>query len=176
VNKYLRLIKSEKQPQGGGSKGSKAPCGPFEPEARGRFEKTHRDDSRLADPSEPFEPARGDRSPKTHGSIPGDCALPPDCVGALRDPDGALYLPWGPYINREQLSAMQRELFEVVDELAKLERWPDADYDHVVMCVERQPISTLRPDLAHFTERLRVARAEDTARLVASRRAWKYDR
>ncbi|WP_069265323.1 hypothetical protein [Paraburkholderia nodosa] len=96
------------------------------------------------------------------------------CDGALYA-DGP-YLPWGPYVNREQLDAMQRELFSVVDELAKLEGWPDEGYDHVVMCIERQPISTLRPDLAHFAERLRIARVEAAARDAAARRSWRFDR
>jgi TubC N-terminal docking domain len=86
-------------------------------------------------------------------------SLPADCVGALRDPEGGLYLPWVPHITPEQLKQWQRELFEAVDELARLEGWPDSDYDHVVMCIERQPISTLRPDLGYFRDRLEAARA-----------------
>ncbi|WP_322008282.1 TubC N-terminal docking domain-related protein [Paraburkholderia tropica] len=81
-----------------------------------------------------------------------------DCVGALRDPDGGPYLPWGPYIDREQLAVMQRDLLAAVEELARRESWPDEYFDHVVYCIERQPISTLRPDLAYFNERLRIAR------------------
>lgn len=102
--------------------------------------------------------------------------VPADCVGALRHPDGGLYLPWGPYVDHAQLKAMQRELFEVVDELAKLEHWPDDYFDHVTHCVERQPMSTLRPDLAQFRDRLAAARAHEQSRQAASRRAWKYDR
>ena len=102
--------------------------------------------------------------------------VPDDCRGALKHPDGGLYLPWGPYVNPGQLKEMQRELFAVVEVLARLERWPDEYFDHVAYCIERQPISTLRPDLAFFTERLRTARAEETARLAESRRAWRYDR
>ena len=100
-----------------------------------------------------------------------------ECAGALRDADsGAPFLPWGPYINRDQLDAMQRELFAMVDELSKLERWPDDDYDHVVMCIERQPISTLLPDLAYFARRLLGAREEVVARETARRRSWRFDR
>ncbi|AOJ63380.1 hypothetical protein WJ32_13545 [Burkholderia ubonensis] len=72
--------------------------------------------------------------------------------------------------------AIQRELLVTVDELAKLEHWRDSDYDHVVMCVERQPISTLLPDLGYFRDRLRIARADDQARQAAARRAWRFDR
>lgn len=83
------------------------------------------------------------------------------CVAAL---DGALYadgpyLPWGPLLNPDRLQQWQRELFEVVDELARLERWRDDDFDIVIGAIERQPVSTLRPDLAHFRERLDKARA-----------------
>ncbi|MDP9153943.1 MAG: hypothetical protein M3O74_06815 [Pseudomonadota bacterium] len=84
------------------------------------------------------------------------------CVAAL---DGTLsadgpYLPWGPFLNPERLKQWQCDLFEVVDELAKLERWSDDHYDVVIEAIERQPISTLRPDLAYFRERLDKARAE----------------
>ncbi|OXJ00035.1 MULTISPECIES: TubC N-terminal docking domain-related protein [Burkholderia] len=102
--------------------------------------------------------------------------IPADCIGALCSSDGGLYLPWMPALDPEQLQSMQRELFDVVDELAQLERWPDDDYDIVIGAIERQPPSTLRPDLAHFRERLRVARLEAEARQAASRRAWKFDR
>ena len=83
------------------------------------------------------------------------------CVVAL---DGALYadgpyLPWGPFLNPDRLKQWQRELFEVVDELARLERWRDDDFDIVIGAIERQPVSTLRPDLAHFRDRLDKARA-----------------
>jgi hypothetical protein len=83
------------------------------------------------------------------------------CVIAL---DGALladgpYLPWGACLTPDRLKAWQRELFEVVDELARLEGWHDDDYDLVIGAIDRQPISTLRPDLHHFKERLDKARA-----------------
>ena len=83
------------------------------------------------------------------------------CVAAL---DGALYadgpyLPWGPFLNPDRLKQWQRELFEVVDELARLEGWRDDDYDLVIGTIERQPISTLKPDLNHFRKRLDKARA-----------------
>lgn len=82
------------------------------------------------------------------------------CVSALAGlpvEDGA-FSPWGPYLTPTALKNWQRELFDVVDALAKLERWPDDTYDLVIGAIDRQPISTLRPDLAHFTERLAAAR------------------
>ncbi|MGF6974916.1 hypothetical protein QFZ94_003366 [Paraburkholderia sp. JPY465] len=103
--------------------------------------------------------------------------LPEDCVGALiYTESGAPYLPWGPYINPEKLSRWQRELFEIVDELAKLEGWKPDDYDHTVMCIERQPISTLKPDLAYFTARLSAARDEAASREAINKRSWRFDR
>ncbi len=84
-----------------------------------------------------------------------------DCVLSL---DGALFadgpfLPWGPYMNANLLKQWQRELFEAVDELARLEGWPDDHFDLLVGAIDRQPVSTLRPDLAHFRARLDKARA-----------------
>ncbi|KVR46384.1 hypothetical protein WM11_31500 [Burkholderia ubonensis] len=103
--------------------------------------------------------------------------LPDDCKGPPIDRDSdAPYWPWGPCINPEQLATIQRELMIAVDELAKLEHWRDSDYDYVVMCVERQPISTLLPDLGYFRDRLRIARAEDQAKQTAAQRAWRFDR
>ena len=91
--------------------------------------------------------------------------------GALIDPEsGAPYWLWGPYIDCETLKSWQLDLFEVVDELAKLESWSENDYDHVVVCIERQPRSTLRADLAYFIRRLLAARAEAAARAALDRR------
>ncbi|MBN3734935.1 hypothetical protein [Burkholderia sp. Tr-20390] len=69
------------------------------------------------------------------------------------------FLPWGPYMTPELVKQWQHDLYMAVTELAHLERWPDEFFDHVVLCIERQPLSTLRPDLTHFIERLAAARA-----------------
>jgi hypothetical protein len=84
------------------------------------------------------------------------------------------FLPWGPYVAPCLLESMQRELFEVVNELAKLERWRDDDYDLVIGAIERQPISTLRPDLAHFRERLRAVQVEIRSRHSAPSHARRH--
>ncbi|WP_186214377.1 hypothetical protein [Burkholderia gladioli] len=102
-----------------------------------------------------------------------------DLLRCVVELDGALYadgpyLPWGPPVDCAQLKAMQRELFEVVDELAKLERWDDDAYDLVVGAIERQPISTLRPDLAHFRERLRSVQAEIRSRRPTANHARRH--
>ncbi|QNB10903.1 hypothetical protein G5S35_04495 [Paraburkholderia tropica] len=113
--------------------------------------------------SEPFEPTLGRRGSNyadvQRAASGGAAETPPlDCVGALHHPDGGPYLPWGPYVEPGQLQQMQRDLLAAVEELARFERWPDEYFDHVVYCIERQPISTLRPDLAYFNARLRIAR------------------
>jgi len=86
------------------------------------------------------------------------------CVVAM---DGALfsdgpYLPWGPFLSPDRLKEWQRELFDVVDELARLEGWHADDFDLVVGAIERQPMSTLRPDLTYFRRRLAAVRAKKT--------------
>jgi hypothetical protein len=101
--------------------------------------------------------------------------IPKDCKGALIARVGGPYLPWGEEVTPETLKCWRCELFEVVDELAKLERWPDDLFDHIAYCVERQPLSTLRPDLAHFRRRLTEAKAEVAAREAANRRPWRFD-
>jgi hypothetical protein len=78
-----------------------------------------------------------------------------DCVKELQGlpvEDGP-FLPWGPYLTPQLLAEWQRELYEAVQEVARFEGWPQAVFDLVVGAIERQPMSTLRPDLAHFKER-----------------------
>ena len=100
--------------------------------------------------------------------------LPDDCKGSPVDRESdAPYWPWGPRINPEQLATIRREILIAVDELANLEHWRNSDYDHVVMCIERQPISTLLPDLGYFRDRLEIARAEVQAQHAAAARSRK---
>ena len=73
------------------------------------------------------------------------------------------FLPVVPCLTPEQMKEWQKELFDAVTELARLEHWTDAHYDNVVLTVERQPVSTLRPDLAYFRERLAKARTPHKA-------------
>ncbi|NHV29299.1 hypothetical protein [Burkholderia sp. D-99] len=105
-----------------------------------------------------------------------EAETPADCVGALREPGAGLYLPWGPYLDSTRLKSIQRELFKVVDELARLEHWRDDTYDLVIGAIERQPLSTLLPDLGYFRDRLQIARAENQARQAAAQRAWRFNR
>ncbi|SAK96879.1 hypothetical protein AWB75_07057 [Caballeronia catudaia] len=83
------------------------------------------------------------------------------------------FLPWGPYLTPEKLAEWQRELFTVVDELAALEGWSEHRYDLIAGQIERQPVSTIRPDLTYFraqaTRGARVAgkRGSGGARLFA---------
>lgn len=46
--------------------------------------------------------------------------VPLHCVGALVSSDGGLYLPCGPRLTPELLAEWQRELRDVVTELARL--------------------------------------------------------
>jgi hypothetical protein len=115
------------------------------------------------DACEPFEPRPDEYLPKMSefAGIPVE--------------DGP-YLPWGPYLTSGALKQRQSDLLAVVEELAKLERWPGEAYDIVVQTIEQQPISTLRPDLAYFAERLRSVNAAAAAREVSGRLRRGYDR
>ncbi|WP_124529918.1 hypothetical protein [Burkholderia sp. Bp8991] len=118
----------------------------------------------------------GPYADKVNNRAPASEPVPDNCKGALKDPNGGLFLPWCAPVTADRLKELQRELFEAVDEVARLEHWPDDDYDLVIGAIERQPPSTLLPDLDHFRTRLRAARAGEQARQAASRRAWRFDR
>jgi hypothetical protein len=99
-----------------------------------------------------------------------------DCVGALHDPDGGLYLPWGPCLSPDDVRRMRAELVGMIEELSGLECWPESLLDDVLGRAIRGPLADLMPNLAHFTERLTEARAESAARDALDRRTWRYDR
>lgn len=46
----------------------------------------------------------------------------------------------------------------MIEQLARVEGWTDDEFDIIVAFVEQQPRSTLRADLAHFTDRLKKAK------------------
>ncbi|WP_374625070.1 hypothetical protein [Pandoraea sp.] len=76
--------------------------------------------------------------------------------------------PFTPYIppaTLEQVQQWQAELDASIVDLAALEQWPDQMLESVLFLVERQPVSTLQPDLYHFRERLDKARATSSGRL-----------
>ncbi|MDR5801602.1 hypothetical protein [Caballeronia sp. LZ001] len=64
-----------------------------------------------------------------------------------------------PVLRRRDADRLRCGLFEIVDELSRLDGWSEAELDIVIECVERQPAYALRSDFAHFGERLDKARA-----------------
>jgi hypothetical protein len=76
------------------------------------------------------------------------------------------FTPWVAPASPDQLIVWQNNLLCAVEELAALEGWTEAHLDHVVCCIERQPISTLRPDLTYFLERLAKALSDVRSRTV----------
>ncbi|MDG0025952.1 hypothetical protein [Trinickia sp. Y13] len=93
-------------------------------------------------------------------------AIPADCVGALRDPDGGLYLPWGPCLSIDDLRRMRAELVAMTEELCSLECWPKRYREDVLSRAICGPLADLMPNLAYFNERLSEARAEAAARVA----------
>ncbi|MDS0802838.1 hypothetical protein [Burkholderia cenocepacia] len=119
----------------------------------------------------PYADRANKRSPASDNA---KMPTPDHCKDSAADREsGAPYWPWGPRINPEQLETIRREILIAVDELATLEHWRDSDYDHVVMCIERQPISTLLPDLGYFRDRLQIARTGVQAQHAATARSRK---
>lgn len=79
-----------------------------------------------------------------------------DCIG-LPISDGA-YFPWCAPVAPEQVRRWQRELDEAIETLAALEEWPAEKLERMRFLVERQPISTLLPDLHWFLARVKARR------------------
>lgn len=73
------------------------------------------------------------------------------------------FMPYLPPITAAQVRAWQAELDAAIVKLAALESWPAAELEHVLYRVERQPLSTLLPDLHWFRERTSAAQAEQQA-------------
>ena len=94
-----------------------------------------------------------------------------DCAGALRDPHGGLYLPWGPYLSPDDVRRMRADLAGMIERLSKLEGWPRALTDDVTDRAMRGPLADLLPNLAYFRERLDAAHAEAATRVALDRRA-----
>jgi hypothetical protein len=110
--------------------------------------------------------------------LPTMKAHKPELVECARVLDGlpiedGPFLPWGPYLTPEKLAEWQRELFAVVDELAELERWPADAYDLIAGQIERQPVSTIRPDLTYFRAQLDRVKLEGRERKQRAARAWR---
>lgn len=92
-------------------------------------------------------------------------------VAGLPVADGP-FIPWMPPATPEAVRAWQAELDAAVVELAALERWPDETREQVLYRVERQPLSTLLPDLHWFREQIEAVQADQTARAALAARCW----
>ncbi|WP_235012433.1 TubC N-terminal docking domain-related protein [Caballeronia catudaia] len=93
--------------------------------------------------------------------------------GALIDPDGGAYLPWGPYLSSADVVRMRAELAEAIEDLADWEDWIPAYRDEILSRAMRGPLSDLLPNLAYFGERVRELNAEAEARFLMRRRSWR---
>jgi hypothetical protein len=87
-----------------------------------------------------------------------------DCTGALIDPSGGAYLPWGPYLSNKDVLAMRAELVALIEEQAARERWDTQRLNYVLSRAVRGPTSDLLPNLHHFRARLDVLHAQEAAR------------
>ncbi|QVN10285.1 hypothetical protein [Burkholderia sp. LAS2] len=96
--------------------------------------------------------------------------IPADCVGALHDPDGGLYLPWGPRLSAQDVDQLRAEVINLIEQLAHVEGWASARRDDVLTRAIRGPLADLLPNLAYFRERLDAAYAEAAACAVLDRR------
>jgi hypothetical protein len=101
--------------------------------------------------------------------------VPADVSGALRAPEGVLYLPWGPYLSADDVRAIRDTIVDMVEELASIECWPQTHFDDVLTRVIRGPLADLMPNAHYFIAQLMEARAEAAARDALARRTWRME-
>jgi hypothetical protein len=107
--------------------------------------------------------------------LPADELEGDGCAGALIDPDGGAYLPWGPYLSASDVRRMRADLAVLIEDLATLEGWPREHLDDVIGRAMRGPLHDLMPNLAHFHERTAAARAEHEASEAVKARSWRLE-
>lgn len=101
--------------------------------------------------------------------------IPADCIGALRDPSGGLYLPWAPRLSADDVRRLRSELLAVTKTLADIEHWTIELRDAVLERAIRGPLADLPPNIAYFRGRLEAARAEAAALRTLEARTWRLE-
>lgn len=92
-------------------------------------------------------------------------------VAGLPMADGP-FMPYLPPATSDQVRVWQAALDAAIVELAALECWPDETREQVLYRVERQPLSTLLPDLHWFREQIEATQADQAARAALAARCW----
>lgn len=87
--------------------------------------------------------------------------------------DGGPFTPYCAPMSPETLASIRVELVDLIDKLSTVEGWSEAHRARLVETVSRQPLSSLRDDLAYFRARWRahdaVQRAADGGRRAVDR-------
>jgi len=73
------------------------------------------------------------------------------------------FMPYALPLSAERVTTLRAEITEAVRAIAEAECWADAQLRLVLSFLDRQPVSTLSDDLAHFRERLSELCVGDTA-------------
>lgn len=115
------------------------------------------------------------RSPASSATETDGGSIPDDCIGALREPEGGLYLPWGPHLPPDDVCTMRAELIAIIEVLSALECWASAYRDDVLTRAIRGPLADLLPNISYFRERLEAARAATSARAALKMRSWRFE-
>jgi len=96
-----------------------------------------------------------------------------DCTGALVSRSGGLYLPWGPRLSPEDVRQLRAELFELIEDMADAEDWPESYRHEVLARAVRGPLSDLLPNLHYFRKRVAEFYAECEARRISRSKRWR---
>ena len=153
MNKYLDMLKSGKGPSGYTAK-------PAKPKNEGFAG---------------FAVPQGDRFSKMRAAAHDPASIPADCVGALHDPEGGLFLPWGAHLSPDDVRTVRAELITIIEALSALECWASAYREGVLRRAIRGPLADLLPNISYFRERLEAAHAEAAARAALEMRSWRLE-
>ncbi|MBB5409471.1 hypothetical protein HDG34_003413 [Paraburkholderia sp. HC6.4b] len=108
-------------------------------------------------------------------SAPPSADVADDCAGALIAPNGGAYLPWGPYLAAYNVRRLRGELFAMVDEVARAERWTHERYADTMRRAANGPLADLLPNIEYFHAKMIECRADIEARALLEARSWRYE-
>lgn len=85
------------------------------------------------------------------------------------------FTPWCCPLSPDEVQAIRVEIVGLIEKLSEVEGWPNSDRDRAIQATRRQPLSTLRDDLAHFRARWKTHAVVQRAAEVGRNAVAKHD-